>query len=610
MKIHRHSLPIGPSVSSLIHFSGMLTSRSAPAKHNPPGHNGFAGGYFNVGIARANGMKLLAAFCLTAAPPSGLRADQENGALAPHPAHVLTTAPLRTYVERFNDLDEDIYPQAVANAEAYDFLKTNIPLFSCPDELMERTYYFRWWTYRKHIKRTPVGHIITEFLPQVPWAGNHNAIPCAAMHHFMEGRWLHDSKFLREYALFWAREAGMKNDDLKAVLGHGFPFPAALYNLHLVHPSSDLLVDLYPELVANFTELKNRRMTQTGLFWSKDGSWLGDGMEVGISGQGIRPTMNSYMYGQARALARIAEIRGDTNAAANFDQEADSIAAKMMELLWDKESGFFEVIRQKDIPSGKRTGVRELIGFVPWYFSIPPKGRGYEKAWKQLMDPEGFFAPYGPTTAEQRHPGFRISYEGHECQWNGPSWPYATAQTLTALANVLADYPQTDISRQDYFKTLQIYANSHAFRQIPPGASEPKVVVREDRPWIDENLNPHTGDWIARTRLEVQGKDGHKPPRERGKDYNHSTFCDLIITGLVGLRPRADDRIEVNPLLPPDTWDWFCLDNVSYRNRMVTIIWDKTGRKYGKGTGLIILVDGQEIARSPSLSRILAPLKR
>jgi len=23
---------------------------------------------------------------------------------------------------------------------------------------------------------------------------------------------------------------------------------------------------------------------------------------------------------------------------------------------------------------------------------------------------------------------------------------------------------------------------------------------------------------------------------ERGKDYNHSTFCDLIITGLVGLR--------------------------------------------------------------------------
>ena len=54
-------------------------------------------------------------------------------------------------------------------------------------------------------------------------------------------------------------------------------------------------------------------------------------------------------------------------------------------------------------------------------------------------------------------------------------------------------------------------------------------------PWIDENLNPFTGDWISRTRLKTwengtwsKGKGGV----ERGKDYNHSTFCDLIISGL------------------------------------------------------------------------------
>jgi len=519
---------------------------------------------------------------------------------------VLTTAPLKRYVERFNALDEEIYPQAVPDAEAYDFLKGNIPLFSCPDELIERTYYFRWWTYRKHIKQTPVGYIITEFLPEVPWAGKYNAIPCPGMHHFMEGRWLHNPRFLRDYAVFWARHAGMRNDESKAVLGHGFPFPSALYNFHLVHPSSDLLIDLYPELVGNYADLKTRRKTETGFFWSKDGGWLGDGMEMGISGQGIRPTINSYMYAQARALAHIAEMRGDTNAAAKFNHEADLIADRMMERLWDKEAKFFKVIRQKDIPSGKLVDVREQIGFVPWCFSIPPKGKGYEEAWKQLMDPEGFFAPFGPTTAEQRHPGFRISYQGHECQWNGPSWPYATSQTLTALANVLNDYPQTNISKQDYFKTLQIYAKSQAFRQIPVGASESNKIIREDKPWIDENLNPYTGDWIARTRLEVQGKNNHQPPKERGKDYNHSTFCDLIITGLVGLRPRADDLIEVNPLLPPDTWDWFCLDKVPYHNRMVTIIWDKTGQKFGKGTGLVILADGKEMARAPSLSKVVA----
>ena len=80
--------------------------------------------------------------------------------------------------------------------------------------------------------------------------------------------------------------------------------------------------------------------------------------------------------------------------------------------------------------------VREQHGFTPWYFNLPDAGEGYETAWKQLMDPKGFYAPFGPTTAEQRHPDFKISYEGHECQWNGPSWPLSTAVTLTALANL------------------------------------------------------------------------------------------------------------------------------------------------------------------------------
>ena len=89
--------------------------------------------------------------------------------------------------------------------------------------------------------------------------------------------------------------------------------------------------------------------------------------------------------------------------------------------------------------------MRELHGYTPWYFNLP----GPEKsvAWKQLMDPKGFHAPFGPTTAEQRNPGFAVAYSGHECQWNGPSWPYATAVTLTALANLLNNYSQDAVGK-------------------------------------------------------------------------------------------------------------------------------------------------------------------
>ena len=186
------------------------------------------------------------------------------------------------------------------------------------------------------------------------------------------------------------------------------------------------------------------------------------------------------------------------------------------------------------------------------------------------MDPKGFYAPFGPTTAEQRHPGFAVAYAGHECQWKGPSWPYSTAVTLVGLANLLNGPEQNVVSRGDYVTVLRNYALSHRLKR-----QDGKVV-----PWIDENLNPFTGDWIARTLLIQRGKQ----IPERGKDYNHSTFCDLVISGLVGLRARADDTLEVNPLAP-ESWDYFCLDQVRYRERWLTILWDKTGARYGQGKG-------------------------
>ena len=87
--------------------------------------------------------------------------------------------------------------QHIPNAAAWEFLKANIPLLDCPDKDIEEIYYFRWWTFRKAIKQTPDGFIITEFLPPVGWAGKHNSINCAAGHHLREGRWLNEPQIPR-----------------------------------------------------------------------------------------------------------------------------------------------------------------------------------------------------------------------------------------------------------------------------------------------------------------------------------------------------------------------------------------------------------------------------
>ncbi|HEX5271721.1 MAG TPA: glycosyl hydrolase family 65 protein, partial [Gemmataceae bacterium] len=89
--------------------------------------------------------------------------------------------------------------------------------------------------------------------------------------------------------------------------------------------------------------------------------------------------------------------------------------------------------------------------------------------------------------------------------------------------------------------------------------------------------------------------------------YFHSGYCDLVITGLVGLHPRDDDTVEVNPLAP-DTWEYFALDDVRYRGHDLAILWDRTGKRYGRGAGLQVLVDGKRVASAAKLEKLTAAL--
>ena len=520
---------------------------------------------------------------------------------------ILRPDKLQTYVEQFNAADNELYRQHVPNTNAAEFLRANVPLFECPDADIERTYYFRWWTYRKHIKETPDGFVITEFLPAVYWAGKHNTISCAAGHHFYEGRWLRNSKFLDDYSVFWFRKGGEPRL-------YSFWAADAIRARSLVSGDAALPAELLPDLIANYTAWETNvlkhdfilspyiaaqpdkpsgHLDPCGLFWQVDDR---DGGEFSIGGHGYRPTINSYMFGDAQAIAAIASTAGKADIARRFREKAARLKELVQSRLWDTRAQFFKTLPRGE--GARFVDVRELYGYTPWYFNLPDAN--YAVAWKQVMDAKGFYAPFGLTTAEQRHPKFAISYKGPECQWNGPSWPYATTITLTAMANLLNGVPQKVVNKRDYFDLLRIYAGSHRLKR------DDGLVV----PWIDENLNPLTGDWISRTRLKSSEKGPWPADNggvERGKDYNHSTYCDLVITGLIGLRPRADDTVEVNPLAPDD-WGYFCLDSIVYHRRTLTILWDKTGGRYGQGKGLRVLADGREIAAADKLQRVTAQL--
>ena len=57
---------------------------------------------------------------------------------------------LNQYVAAFNAVDDETVCNLVSNAHAAEFLCEQVPLIDLPDKELERVYYFRWWTYRKH----------------------------------------------------------------------------------------------------------------------------------------------------------------------------------------------------------------------------------------------------------------------------------------------------------------------------------------------------------------------------------------------------------------------------------------------------------------------------
>jgi hypothetical protein len=493
-----------------------------------------------------------------------------TGKLSTGKGVVLQAGQFKHYVDYFNGMEDENIKQAIPNDSAWPWMQQNIPLFECPQQNVEEIFYFRWWTLRKHLKQTPAGFAFTEFLIDRSYADKYNLIASALGHHINESRWLHDQRYLDQYLHVWFR--GNEGKPMKKL--HGFSSWAtyAIYNRYLVNNNKAYLLDLLPDLEADYKVWEEEKKLPNGLFWQSD---VKDGMEETISGgrkeKNARPTINSYMYGNAIALSSMAILKGDQPAAALYTRKADTLKQLIQQKLWNKQAQFFETRKEADTLAN----VKEEVGFIPWYFNMPDAG--YETAWKAVSDENTFDAPFGITTADRSHPAFR-THGCCKCEWDGAVWPYATSQTLTAMANVLNNYPQQQVAGDTtWFKLLNTFVESQYYR---------------GRPYVGEYLDEKTGYWL-------------KGDQERSRYYNHSTFNDLIITGLVGLRPRADDSIEVNPLLPAGTWDWFCLDNVLYHGKIITIIWDKDGTKYKKGKGLSVWVDGVKKGAAEKLQKLV-----
>lgn len=478
------------------------------------------------------------------------------------------------YFRKFNANDEELVIQWVPNADAEAFLLENAPRLYCPDKTIEETFAFRTWTIRKHLKSTEDGYVMTEFLvgEQLKWAGKHNTINCPLTHHLNEYRWFKNADLLLDYIKFFLDGEGE---------AHAYHTPALTAMVHfcILTGNEQFLKDNLDSLENYFNHWETEHRAACGLYCSTDDR---EGTEITISGYtpdckrlyGFRPLMNACMYGDACALAKVFDLLGNEEKSAHYRKRAEEIREAVEHILWDGtffkaihplDQNFDREISRADIPEG--CDARELMGYIPWTFGLPSAGK--EKAFALMKDKKGFCAPTGLTTAEISNP--RFMYRPNGCTWNGNVWPYSTSYAIGAVIELLTSYEQDVMTNADLYELIQTYAKMHYSMEDGKRVN-----------FVDEVMSPFEPVWSRRAQAKATGAW----LADRGRDYNHSTFIDLVLRGLCGIDPLAE-TLTVNPRIG-GIWKWFKLENLTFRGKTYTVYYDEDGTVFGKGAGVTI----------------------
>ena len=510
-------------------------------------------------------------------------------------------------------LETEVLARQYFGADAPWFVQ-QIPFLEIDDAEIQEIYYYRWKLYRAHLREIGTqGTTVLEFLPDVPWAREpYTDLNDSASFHLSEGRWLRDAGVVDD--LIDHEYSGGGNDrhfsesiaaaTVGTTLVTGDPAPAMrhldtmqhVYNLWDDH--FDRTRNLYwIEPLLDATEYTIASIDASGAGFTQVAA-KGDDHNGFTGGYAFRPSINSYQYANALAIAQLAAMAGQREVAVEYQQRASRLQEAVLTQLWNPALRHFTDRYQRStqyVTAGDFIRGRELVGFTPWLYELPPKAASttdYAVAWEHVQKADELAGPQGLRTVEPTYTRYLTQYRYdratglRECQWNGPSWPFQTSQVLTGLANLLNDYPATSMTQSDYLHLLRQYTHQH--------------YAAGGRPDLQEDYDPDQGGSIVGL--------------PRSHHYAHSTYVDLILSGLIGVRPRADEVLEIHPLLAAAGKErrirYFALEGLLYHGHEIGLRYDMDGLRYQRGKGLTVTVDGREAKRAPGLERMLIPLAK
>jgi hypothetical protein len=497
-------------------------------------------------------------------------------------------------------------PSLIEHASEYNrWFAENVPYFDCSDPAFKKMWYYRWWIVRFHLVdlRDGATEDLRDFAFYEGKLGFDNPIVFAVPAQLKELAYLRDPA----YALSQLANAYRNRAANGAIVDPpGSPYWGETYSHWTVQAAAELnrvqpiprrtLAELLPLMAADvrawmsaydadgdaLPERSLPRVTGYDLDILSWWFWAGTKLDQEARPPAMeRVDFASFVYGNAAGLVELAAAAGDDALAAEFRDLAARIRGAALEQLWDDETAFFYAQRASD---GARAPLRELHGLFPFATGLAPDQATYRRALRYLVDPQEFWARFPPVITSQAH------YRDWSWEMDGLTRniaPHPISMGGRTVLQAIRHYDQDVVTAGHLMELLRRYNDL-----VYPG-------VHPNDPTWRPNAHEYYSQW------EPYAREPRPKPSDISHDF-HSMWLSLVIEGPVGLVPRADDVLEIDPLA--DDWAYFLVDGLRYRGRDVTVAWDRPGdgapRYDGFPEGLSVRIDGSQVAHRDDLGRL------
>ncbi len=298
---------------------------------------------------------------------------------------------------------------------------------------------------------------------------------------------------------------------------------------------------------------------------------------------------SAYVYANALAAAQAARLAGDAATAVRMQALAAKIRRGVLAVLWQDHSASADgmglhgdLLKQRQA-DGARLPVdwKETNNYYPFSVGLMPRQGDAD------YDPKYVRALRLFADARQYpiFPFYTANQADRQARGAGGSNNFSVINSTVAfrlLGSALRDYSSPYLDAGSYRKLLYWNAWAH---------------------YIDgDNRYPDQNEFWAQGSAADGGSIGYR-------SWIHHTQLGAtnftVIEDAMGLRPRSDARIELSPI--DIGWDHFAADAVRYRDRDLSIVWDRDGRHYGGAVpkGYSLYVDGKLAFTVDRLAHVL-----